>query len=240
MGRFLFVDKESSRSTIHSMNKTNKVIVVLVFLLIVGAAIFVATKSKENEKVEPTPSTPVEDKIILEDRVPSRYVCVGEYCDGSMQDDNPASRTVLQIPLIKEGGNIGCGVGIFFAPHWTPKTSAVLDATYRLLFDLKPLPEIATDGFRNTVGEYLGLHYKSVSIVDGTAKLMLTGNMTGPGHCAEPELRAQINQAAFHFDSVKKIEVYLNGKLFDWCSMSDADPSEDGCDTTPKYCYERC
>lgn len=217
------------------MNKNNGIIVVVALLLIAGAVYFGTTKSKENEKLEPTPDVLVDEKVVLDDRVPSRYVCVGEYCDGSMQDDNPNSRTVLQIPLIKEGGNIGCGVGIFFAPHWTPKTPAVLDATYRLLFDLKSQPEIASDGFRNTVGSYLGLHYKSVSITNGTAKLMLLGNMVGPGHCAEPELRAQINQAAFQFDSVKKIEVYLNGKLFDWCSMSDADPSEDKCDTTPKY-----
>lgn len=217
------------------MNKNSIVIIVVALLLIAGAVYFTRTKQPEVEKVEPTPNIPVEEKVVLMNRVPSRYVCVGEYCDGSMEGDNQASRTVLQIPLIKEGGNIGCGVGIFFAPHWTPKTPAVLDATYRLLFDLKSQPEIASDGFRNTVGEYLGLHYKSVSIVDGTAKLMLEGNMYGPGHCAEPELRAQINQTAFKFDSVKKIEVYLNGKLFDWCQTSQADPSEDKCDTTPKY-----
>ena len=219
------------------MNKTNGIIVAVVLLIIAGAVYFVAPKKQESEKVEQTPNATVEDKVITGDRVPSRYVCVGEFCDGSGGDAGmPQDFTVVQIPLIKDGGSIGCGVGIFFAPHTVePKTSAVLDATYRLLFDLKPRPEVESDGFWNTVGDYVGLHYKSVSVIDGTAKLMLTGNMGGPGHCAEPAFRAQINQAAFKFDSVKKIEVYLNGKLFDWCSTSDADPSEDKCDTTPKY-----
>jgi hypothetical protein len=210
---------------------------LLIIILIAGVIFFVAKEVlplkpqtvKENEAME-TPS-----EVTQKDRVPSQYACVGEYCDGSMQDDNPSSRTVLKIPLVKQGGNIGCGSGIFFAPHWVPKTTAVLDATYRLLFDLKPWPEIEGDGFHNTVGSYLGLHYDSVSITNGSAKLMLSGNMAGPGHCAEPELRAQIDQAAFQFDSVKKIEVYLNGKVFDWCTTSDADVEESHCDTTPRY-----
>jgi hypothetical protein len=59
--------------------------------------------------------------------------------------------------------------------------------------------------------------------------------MYGPGHCAEPSLRAQINSAAFQFDTVNKIEVYLNGSLFDWCSLDDADVSESKCDKIPQY-----
>lgn len=211
-----------------------KVIVLIVaFVAIIAFVVF----KYETAPVLVDKDSTITDKVEIptKDRVPSRYVCVGEYCDGSMQDDNPSSRTVLQIPLIKQGGNVGCGVGIFFAPHGVPKTSAVLDATYRLLFDLKSQPEVASDGFQNVVGDYLGLHYDSVSITNGTAKLMLLGNMSGPGHCAEPAFREQINQAAFQFDSVKKIEVYLNGKLFDWCQTSVADPSEDKCDTTPRY-----
>lgn len=212
-------------------------VIVIVLIVAIGAVLYFNKKVENSITDIPTPTDTdlgVQPST-TKDRVPSKYVCVGEYCDGSMNDDNPASRTVLQIPLIKDGGNVGCGVGVFFAPHAVPKTTAVLDATYRLLFDLKATPEIAADGFRNTVGAYTKLHYQSVSIKDGTAKLMLTGSMYGPGHCGEPELREQINQAAFQFDTVKKIEVYLNGKIFDWCSTSDADPSEDRCDTTPKY-----
>ena len=212
-----------------------KALKTLIVLALLGAGIYFLLQNHNAQVVAPAPIDVVEQPSVLPDRVPSKYVCVGEFCDGSGDSDDASSRTVLQIPLIKQGGNVGCGVGIFFAPHAVPKTTGVLDATYKLLFDLKPNPEVAADGFHNTVGAYTGLHYKSVSIKDGTAKLMLTGTMYGPGHCAEPELRAQIDQAAFQFDTVKKIEVYLNGKLFDWCTTSDADPTESKCDTTPRY-----
>lgn len=186
-------------------------------------------KTEEQGSVLPTNST------LKPERKPSRYACVGEFCDGSGSGDPVSSYTVLQIPLIKEGGNIGCGVSVFFAPHVVPKTEAVLDATYRLLFDIKATPEIPEDGFQNVVGAYSRLYYDSVSIKDGTAKLMLSGQMYGPGHCAVPAFNAQINQAAFQFDTVKKLEVYLNGSLFDFCSISDADVSESKCDKIPQY-----
>ncbi len=168
------------------------------------------------------------------DRKPSRYSCVGEFCDGS-GSGNQGSLTVLKIPLVSTGGNIGCGSKIFFVPHAVPKTTAVLDATYKMLFDIKPEPEIKSDDIRNPIGSYTKLFYQSVSIKDGVAKVMLSGSMYGPGHCSFPEIREQINQSAFQFNTVDKIEVYLNGKIFDWCSVSDADVSESKCDTTPRY-----
>ncbi len=168
------------------------------------------------------------------DRVPSRYACVGEYCDGSMGGEQD-SLTILRIPLVTSGGSVGCGSKIFFAPHMTSKTSTVLDATYKMLFDLKSQPEVKSDDIRNPIGDYTKLFYKSVTIENGVAKVMLTGSMYGPGHCSYPEIREQINQSAFQFDTVKRIEVYLNGKIFDWCSVSDADPSESKCDINPKY-----
>jgi hypothetical protein len=190
------------------------------------------TKSETVPKVTKNTNT----QNAQSDRVPSRFACVGEYCDGSMESDNYLEKyTVLKIPLITDGGNLGCGAKLFFAPHAVPKTTAVLDATYKLLFDIKPAPEIAADGFRNVVGNYTKLWYDHVIVSNGVARLYLTGTMYGPGHCAEPELRAQIEQVALQFDTVQKLEVYLNGKIFDWCSMSDADPSESGCDKNPKY-----
>ena len=227
--------------------KTIGALIILGVLIVAGAIYYSFKKSEPVVEVTPKPSDgvvvnkpnpkPIEPTkpVVQKDRVPSRYVCVGEFCDGSGDPESVSSRTVVQIPLIKDGGNVGCGVGVFYAPHTVAKTTGVLDATYRLLFDLKPNPEISADAFRNTLGGYTKLHYDSVSITNGTAKVMLSGTMYGPGHCAEPEMRAQVNQAAFYFDTVKKVEVYLNGKLFDWCTTSDADPSEDRCDTTPRY-----
>ncbi len=190
--------------------------------------------SDPNETPQPIPSKPVDNNQSIKTRVPSNYVCVGEYCDGSMDsDDYKEKYTVLQIPLITDGGNLGCGAKLFYAPHAVSKTTAVLDATYRLLFDLKPTPEIPADGFRNVVGAYTQLFYDRVILQNGVAQLYLTGTMYGPGHCAEPELRAQIDQAALQFPTVQKLEVYLNGKIFDWCTMDMSD-GEGPCPEKPQ------
>ncbi len=222
-------------------------------IIIVGILVFFIIFFSSNKKYDDQITTPVQEASISEEkdvviddyysqnthektRTPSRFSCVGEYCDGSMSGDDYLEKyTVVKIPMVTDGGNIGCGAKIFFAPHTVPKTVAVLDATYKLLFDIKPIPEIAADGFRNVVGNYTQLWYDHVIVSSSVAKLYLPGTMSGPGHCAEPELREQINQVAFQFDTINKIEVYLNGKLFDWCSASDADPSESGCDKNPRY-----
>jgi hypothetical protein len=219
---------------------------IIIGCIVIGVVIFFSGSDKTDQDIL---VVPVQTENITEEqketvdysaendhtaeRLPKRFACVGEYCDGSMSGES--NFTVVKVPLVTDGGTIGCGAKIFFAPHTVPKTVAVVDATYKLLFDIKPLPEIAADGFRNVVGNYTQLWYDHVIVSSGVAKLYLTGTMYGPGHCAEPELREQIDQAAFQFDTINKIEVYINNKLFDWCSMSDADPSESGCDKNPKY-----
>jgi hypothetical protein len=231
--------------------KTNGILLlILIVLMVIAIVIMLGDKQKYfsflkgNKEVQIEIQTEEQreaaDDFYAQDshykeRFPSRYSCVGEYCDGSMNGDDPSMRTVLQIPLVTQGGTVGCGAKIFYAPHATAKTSAVLDATYKLLFDIKTEPEIKADGFRNTLGGYTKLFYDSVAIKDGTAKLYLTGSMSSSGVCADPEVRAQINAAAFYFDSVKKIEVYLNGKLYDWCEADLAGPEVSHCDTTPRY-----
>ncbi len=166
------------------------------------------------------------------ERVPSRFACVGEGCDGSMSGEN--NFTVVRVPLIKDGGDIGCNAGIFYAPHVVPKTSAVLDATYRMLFDIKHDPEIKEDGFRNTVAGATKLFYDHVILKNGVARVYLAGQMTSPGTCADPEMKAQIESAVFQFDNITKLEVYLNDKIFDWCTMDMSGGVEGACKTGNK------
>lgn len=206
----------------------------------------VITSSSTPEIIDTASSTP--DVIGLEpleiiqqidpvtgNRIPSRYACVGEYCDGSMYGDNHKEIfTVLQIPLIKDGGNIGCGADIFYAPHAIPKTEQVLDNTYRMLFDIKHSPEISADGFRNTVAAFDRTFYDRVTLQNGIAKVYLTGNIMSPGTCADPEFKAQIEAVAFQFESVKEIQVYLNDQRFDWCTL-DVSGGEGFCKAGPRY-----
>lgn len=182
----------------------------------------------ENDVIE------TEEPVEITERTPDREICVGEYCDGSMSGEDDF--TVVQVPLITSGGDVGCGDDIFFAPHVVePKTKAVLDATYRTLFDLKAQSEIEADDIRNIVGSETELMYDDVTLNSGVATLQLSGRTRNVVHCAVPAFRAQIEQAAFQFDTVETLEVYINDERWDWCDYSDADPEEDGCDTTPKY-----
>jgi hypothetical protein len=165
-------------------------------------------------------------------RTPDSEICVGEYCDGSMSGEDDF--TVVNIPLISGQGDIGCGVGLIFAPHTIePATVAVLDATYRTLFDLQELPEIESDDVRNYVAADNLLFYENVSVNNGTARLNLSGE-SRVYSCQIPAFRAQIEQAALQFSTVENLEVFINGEAWDWCDFSEADPSEDGCDQNPK------
>lgn len=203
-------------------------------VLVFFAAQYVYRSPQTGDEVVPEVPAQVTEQS---ERTPSQFACVGEYCDGHMSGDDYQERlTTINVPLVRygNGGTVGCGAGIFFAPHAVPKTTAVLDATYRLLFDIKQLPEIESDGFRNTVAAYTQLWYDRTTLDAGTARVYLTGTMYGPGHCAEPELREQITAAALQYDTVRRVEVYLNNKLFDWCVMDMSD-GEGPCPEIPQW-----
>lgn len=196
----------------------------------------VASSSVLAEETSPTSTIPeIPPKIPEGDRVPSRYACVGEYCDGSMYgDDYKEVFSILKIPFVADGGNIGCGVKIFYGYDTATKTPAIMDATYKRLFDIKQWPEIKEDGFRNTVAAFTKTYFDKVTLSDGLARVYLTGYMMSPGTCADPEFKAQIEAAAFQFENVKKLEVYLNGKIFDWCTLDMSD-GEGYCAQGPQY-----
>lgn len=205
----------------------------------------VSVVEEKNTEAEVETENPKEiDELVLElegevtvpegERNPDREICVGEYCDGSMSGED--NFTVVQIPLITSGGDIGCGNKVFLSPYTVePKTKAVMDATYEVLFDLKPRSEIEADDIHNIVGTETKLWYDSVTLEDGVATLSLAGKPQNVSHCAAPAFRAQIEEAALQFDTVDTLQVYLNGDLWDWCDYEEADPQESGCDTTPKY-----
>ncbi len=177
-----------------------------------------------------------DDKIVksFESRNPTESICVGEYCDGSMDDDT--NFTIVKVPLVGSNGDIGCGSSIIMSPHTVhPATSAVLDATYRKLFSLKQVSDVPSDDIQNIIGLEDELLYQHVSLDDGVATLHLQGHTHVISGCMIPAFRAQIERAALQYVTVNKLQVMINDELWDWCDYSLADPSEDGCDTTQKY-----
>lgn len=148
-------------------------------------------------------------------------------------DVTEINTTTIHLPVITPEGDIGCGVGLTFVDREVPETTAVLDATYRGLFALTN-EELQDQGTRNVVADETELSYNKVTIDNGVAEVYLTGNMT-VGHCADPSFRAQIQEAAFQFNTVTTIEVYRNDERWDWCDYNLASPKESGCDTHPQY-----
>lgn len=212
-----------------------KKILGLIIILALGYVLLNAVLSSPEVSLEPdfTEEEVSVEETPVDPREPTREICVGEYCDGHMSGED--DYTTVYVALLTSGGDVGCGSKVFLAPHVvTPKTLAVLDASFDVLFDLKALPEILADDIRNVVGNETNLHYNKVVLEDGVAKLYLTGSTTTVMHCAIPDFQAQIESTAFQFDTVQTLEVYKNGELWDWCDYSDADPQESGCDTTPK------
>jgi hypothetical protein len=144
--------------------------------------------------------------------------------------------TTIQIPLTSyeeegEFGPFGCQQYLNFHDIEVPETEAVLTSVYQQLFTL-PYDVSGTDD-KNIIASQINLNFDSVSIQNGVASVYLSGSVMG-NHCADEVFRHQIQQAAFQFDTVNSIQVYLNNQIFDWCILSDADPSESGCDINPK------
>ena len=46
-------------------------------------------------------------------------------------------------------------------------------------------------------------------------------------------MKHEIEAAAFQFPNVKNIEVFLNGKTFDWCIDAESE-GEGGCNSSPQ------
>ncbi len=145
--------------------------------------------------------------------------------------------TVINIPLapMEQAGGFGpfgCEQYLNFYPVEVPQTSSVLTAVYNQLFTLPY--EVSGTEDKNIIASQENLNFDSVTITDGNANLYLSGFVMG-NHCGDEVFRHQIEQSAFQFDTVDSITVYVNNKIFNWCSISDADPEESGCLENPRY-----
>ena len=180
----------------------------------------------QNDPVDQVENTPPEEK---------GPICIGEYCDGSMEADDTSHLTVLDIPLINtaSGGDIGCGASLFFAPHTVPQTQRVMNATYEKLFSLAAVSDVPSDMVRNYVATENQLTYESVALNSGIASVYLSGQILA-SHCAIPSFRAQMEQAALQFETVDRVEFYLNGNIYNWCEK-DESGGEGPCPESPQY-----
>lgn len=113
----------------------------------------------------------------------------------------------------KSGQKIGCGDSLVPISVEIPQTPAVLKSAYEKLFSLK-------DRFYGQSGLYNALYQsnlelESVTITNNTALVRLTGNFQLGGECDNPRVKAQLEQTALQFESVKSVEITINGKPLD-------------------------
>jgi len=145
-----------------------------------------------------------------------------EYDDGStlldiLKRDRESSQNgqLIKIYLVavgddgKTGKKIGCGDSLIAVTRTVKKTAAPLTAAIRELLQTPQHPGV--DGSPNLENFWKGrnLKVRSVSIVNRTATIRLSGALSVAGVCDEPRIESQIDATARQFPTVKRVKVFI-------------------------------
>jgi hypothetical protein len=100
-------------------------------------------------------------------------------------------------------------------------TTAPLAAAMRELFAYQNTSGVATGTFSyidksndSRTGSQRPLQFDRAEVVDGTAKVYVTGDPVYAGVCDDPRLTIQIEETAKQFPTVNAVEIYLNGQRY--------------------------
>jgi hypothetical protein len=117
---------------------------------------------------------------------------------------------VLNVGDDGEGERRGCDF-VEFVERSVPPTTAPLTASMRELFSIATT---SVNGFYHFIPNTAGtLEFERASIQDGTARIHLSGELSGlTGVCDNPRARIQIEETALRFETVERVEIYLNGE----------------------------
>jgi len=148
-----------------------------------------------------------------------------EYDDGSTlldilkrDRDSPENRQSINIYLVavgddgKTGKKIGCGDSLIAVTRTIEKTAAPLTVAIRELLQTPQHPSV--DGRSNLENFWKGrnLKVRSVSIVNHTASIRLSGTLSVSGVCDEPRIESQIDATARQFPTVKRVKVFIGNQ----------------------------
>ena len=145
-----------------------------------------------------------------------------EYDDGASlleilkRDREERNSQTIKIYLVARGDNgktgkkIGCGDSLIAITRNIKKTAAPLAAALRELLLTPDHP----DGNPNLENFWKGrnLKVRSVSIVNNTATIRLSGEVSVAGVCDEPRIESQIEETARQFPTVKRVKVFVGNK----------------------------
>jgi hypothetical protein len=143
-----------------------------------------------------------------------------EYDDGSSlleilkrDRDSAENSQAIMIYLVAVGDNgktgkkIGCDDSLIAITRNIKKTAAPLTAAIRELLLTPEHPE-GTPKLEN-FWKGNNLKVRSVSLVNGTATIRLSGQVFVAGVCDEPRIQSQIEATARQFRNVKRVKVFI-------------------------------
>ena len=145
-----------------------------------------------------------------------------EYDDGSTlldilkRDRESHNSQSINIYLVAVGDNgktgrkIGCEDSLIAVTRTIKKTAAPLAAAIRELLQTPQHPE----GSPNLENFWKGrnLKVRSVSMVNGTVTIRLSGELSLAGVCDEPRIESQIDATARQFPTVKRVKVFIGNE----------------------------
>lgn len=122
-----------------------------------------------------------------------------------------APTTSVNIYMIAlEDGNVGCGDGLVAVRRTIPATNAPLTAALNQLLSVK-------SQYYGESGLYNALYQSNLRVSritrQGAAwRVYLTGTLQLGGVCDNPRVKAQLEQTALQFSTVKSVRFFINGK----------------------------
>lgn len=131
----------------------------------------------------------------------------------------PANKIAVKIATLSSddydgvitGTKMGCDI-VRMVYRYIEPTPAILNATMKELFTYNQQFDYMPGNF---VASQKDVKFEKAVIENGTAKIYLTGKVVYAGVCDDPRLSIQITETAKQFDTVKDVEIYLNGELYE-------------------------
>jgi hypothetical protein len=112
----------------------------------------------------------------------------------------------------KTGTKIGCGDSLVAVERSIPNTQGVLNATLNELLSIRE--KTVGAGLYNALYQST-LKVDGVSLASGKATIQLSGKLVRAGVCDDPRIKAQIEETALQFSTVKTLAVTINGVTLD-------------------------
>lgn len=130
----------------------------------------------------------------------------------------PANKIAVKIATLSSddydgvitGTKMGCDI-VRMIYRYVEPTPAILNATMKELFAYDQQFDYIPGNF---IASQKDVKFDKAVIENGVAKIYLTGNVVYSGVCDNPRLEIQITETAKQFDTVKDVEIYLNGELY--------------------------